>query len=308
MSRAYLGLGSNLGDRLANLAEALRRIEALPETWLLGVSHVYESVAWPSEEDPPYANAVALVDTRLEAVDLLGLLKDAEREMGRDMAAAPNAPRVVDLDILLVGDEEWVRADLTVPHPRMAERDFVITPLLELAPDAEYPDGTPVTRDRVRYGRVARVLGPVPGFADRAPAGETPERPAVPPSPRRVRTPLPGDEWVEVFRHPTESGEVGAPPSFVTAGWRPSVEASFAQVVLEQEGIPFAWDPFPPEDGADPYNFRRPFRLLVPASMLEEARRAIDEAGSAPFDFSEAYELAEAAEPAAGGDEGGDAT
>lgn len=293
--RVFLGLGSNLGDRLANLGEALRCIDEVPDVVLVAVSHAYESVAWPAEEDPPYANAVVLVESELELVDLLAQCADIEREMGRDQLAPRNAPRVIDIDILLAGWEEWERPELTVPHPRLAERDFAITPLLELDPNAQWPDGTPVTREHVTVGRITAVLGVIPGFEALTPGGEDVERPAVPPTPARVREPLPGDEWVEVLRHP-EGMDAGGLAALPVVGSVPPADAGFIEVVLTQEGIPFTWDPYSPGEVANPYNLTRPYRLLVPASMAPDAKRIIDEATEAPFDLSEAYELAEEAE------------
>ncbi|MDP2233692.1 MAG: 2-amino-4-hydroxy-6-hydroxymethyldihydropteridine diphosphokinase [Actinomycetota bacterium] len=295
--RVFLGLGSNMGDRLAHMSEALRAIEELPNTVLSGVSHVYESEAWPLPEDPPYTNAVAAIETRLMLPDMLGLLKEIEHSLGRDMLASRNAPRPIDLDILLAEDDEWNRPDLVVPHPRMAERDFVITPLLELAPDACYPDLSPVTRDGIRVGRITRVLGPVPGFADRTPSGDIAERPAVPPTPQRVRVPMPGEDWVEIYRESRGAGPVFGAGQYSPQDLSSALDASFMEVLLEQDGVPFAWDPFPPSSSAtDPYHLPRPFRLLVPASLAPQARELLEKAATAPFDWSEAMELADDAE------------
>ncbi len=290
----FLGIGSNMGDRLVNLGTALGRLDALPDVTLLCVSHAYESEAWPSPEDPPYANAVALIDTPTLLPELLVRLKEIERGMGRDLAAPRNSPRPIDLDILIAETDEWDRPDLKVPHPRIAERDFVVTPLLELDPDMRYPDGTPVTRGGIRVGRITSVLGVIPGFEVRTPAGDARERPPVPPTPDRVRTALPGEEWAEVYRRTADRPMVGMRLMFGAP--QSSLDASFAEVILAQDGVPFAWDPYPPEEGTDPYNLSRPFRLLVPASMAEHARRLLDDAAQAPFDWSEAEELAEQAE------------
>ncbi|MDO9108885.1 MAG: 2-amino-4-hydroxy-6-hydroxymethyldihydropteridine diphosphokinase [Coriobacteriia bacterium] len=295
--QVFLGLGSNMGDRLASMTSALRAIDTLPSTALSGVSHVYESEAWPLPEDPPYANAVAAIETRLMLPDLLALLKEIEHDLGRDMLASRNAPRPIDIDILLAEDDEWDRPDLVVPHPRMPERDFVITPLLELAPDARYPDLSPVTRDTIRVGRITRVLGPVPGFADRTPSGDIAERPAVPPTPHRVRMPMPGEDWVEVYRESRGAGPVFGAGQYSPQDLSSALDASFMEVLLEQDGVPFAWDPFPPSSSTTgPYHLPRPFRLLVPASMAPQARELLEKAASAPFDWSEAMELADEAD------------
>jgi len=274
VSRVYIGLGSNLGERLHNLAAALRHIDALPDTALLGVSDAYESEAWPSPADPPYANAVALVDTIVDPPELLLRLKDIECEMGRDPESPRNAPRIIDLDILLAGEDEWSRADLTVPHPCLAQRDFVITPLLELDPEVCWPDGSRVTREGVRVGKILGKLGPIPGFQDRASTSVARSHEA--------------EEWVAVYRHPSAYTSPGAPPNFIMGGVAPDAQVPFAQMVLRQEGIPFMWDPFDPTEATDPYGFRRPFTIMVPASMAERAKQVLREATAAPFDPGDA--------------------
>jgi len=277
----HIGLGSNIGDRLENLGEALKRVEALEGVTVLSVSEAVESAAWPNAEDPAYANAVAILDTQLTPDALLEQLKGIEGDMGRDLEAAPNSPRIIDLDILLAGDDEWVREDLTVPHPRMAERDFVITPLLVLDPEVRWPDGSPVTRQGVRVGRVTATLGSIPGFEHRAlrfsaeshASGDLPGR-----------EPLPGDEWVPIYKHPHAYTTPGAPPNFIMGGVAPDAQVPFAEMVLAQEGIPFVWDPFDPASATDPYGFRRPFVLMVPASMAVRAERLLKDVVAAPFD------------------------
>ena len=140
---AYLGLGSNLGDRIANLASAL---DALERAGLRveAVSSVYDTLPWgdppPGLAEPPrYANAAACVRGDLAPLDLLRLCKGIEVAAGRDLHAARNAPRVLDLDVLLVGDLELATPELEAPHPRMHLRAFVLVPLAEIAPDALHP-------------------------------------------------------------------------------------------------------------------------------------------------------------------------
>lgn len=279
--RIHVGLGSNIGDRLGNMGDALRRAEALDGVTVLAVSEAVESEAWPNAQDPAYANAVAVLDSRLAPDDLLEQLQGIEADMGRDSNAPRNSPRVIDLDILLAGADEWVREDLTVPHPRMAERDFVITPLLALDPDVRWPDGSAVTRQAVRVGRVTGTLGVIPGFEHRALRFPTDPH-ATGDLPRLE--PLPGDEWVAIYKHPHAYTAPGAPPNFIMGGVAPDAQVPFAEMVLEQEGIPFVWDPFDPASATDPYGFRRPFVLMVPASMAARAEQLIKDAVSAPFD------------------------
>jgi 2-amino-4-hydroxy-6-hydroxymethyldihydropteridine diphosphokinase len=163
VSIAFVGLGSNVGDRLENLSSALRAIAALDGVHVLDVSRAYESEPWGVAEQPLFTNAVARLDVRRGADALLAALKGIEEEMGR-LPSERFGPRVIDLDVLLYGDEEWAACDLVLPHPRLLERDFVVTPLLEIAPLVTLPDGTRVTAEGATAGRVVGDLGPVPGF------------------------------------------------------------------------------------------------------------------------------------------------
>lgn len=269
--RVHIGLGSNVGDRMRNLADALSSIDALEGVALLGVSKAVESRAWPDPSDPPYANAVALLETGIAPDALLEELLAIEAAMGRDHGASRNSPRVIDLDILLAETDEWVREDLRVPHPRMAEREFVIIPLLELDPGVEWPDGSPVTAERVTVGEVIATLGPVPGFEDRTPATR----------------PVSGEEWVPVFEHAMPKARFMTPPSFTHVPMHPDAVAPLVEMVLAQEGIPAAWDPFDPRQASDPYGLPRQFKLMVPSSMANAARELIQAALAAPFDGSE---------------------
>ena len=164
MTQVFIGLGSNVGDRVGNLAAALQRMSQLEGVHVLDVSRAYESEPWGVFDQPPFANAVALLDVRRGADALLAAFQRIEEELGR-VPTQRFGPRVIDLDILLFGDEEWDSPDLVLPHPRLLERDFVVRPLLEIAPQAALPDGTRVTKARATAGCVVGVLGPIPGFA-----------------------------------------------------------------------------------------------------------------------------------------------
>ncbi|HEX7891367.1 MAG TPA: 2-amino-4-hydroxy-6-hydroxymethyldihydropteridine diphosphokinase [Ramlibacter sp.] len=130
---AFIGLGANLGDPLRALREALQALDRLPGTRLVRSSRVYRS-APVDAGGPDYFNAVAQVDTRLDAPGLLAGLQAIEQAAGRERPYR-NAPRTLDLDLLLFGDARIASAALTVPHPRWRERAFVLLPLHELAPD-----------------------------------------------------------------------------------------------------------------------------------------------------------------------------
>ena len=138
MTRAYVGLGANLGEPRRQLTDALTAMSGLPETRLAGHSGFYRSAPVGYEDQPEFLNAVAALDTRLAPGVLLEGLQGIERRNGRERSF-PNAPRTLDLDLLLFGEEQIARPGLTVPHPRMHERAFVLQPLLELDPEISVP-------------------------------------------------------------------------------------------------------------------------------------------------------------------------
>jgi len=139
---AAVALGSNLssafGDREANLREALRRIGTLGRVAAVSSFHDTEPVGYM--EQPRFLNAAALIETELGPLELLLGLLEIERQMGRDRATAPaTGPRVIDLDLLLYGERVMETAELTLPHPAMHQRGFVLAPLAEIAPEMEHP-------------------------------------------------------------------------------------------------------------------------------------------------------------------------
>ncbi len=134
---AYVGLGSNLGDSLATLRWALEALAALPGSTLTHQSSIYAS-APVDATGPDYLNAVAQLQTGLTAPDLLAHLQALELQAGRERPYR-NAPRTLDLDLLLYGDARIDSPHLVVPHPRMGERAFVLLPLAELAPHRVTP-------------------------------------------------------------------------------------------------------------------------------------------------------------------------
>ena len=148
---AYIGLGSNLGDRLAWLEAGTAAIAGLPATTLVARSSVYESPPLQADGDD-YLNAVVQVRTAMTATELLHALQAVEARHGR-VRSHRNAPRTLDLDLLLWGDLEMRTPELTLPHPRLAERAFVLVPLAEIAPDLELPG-----QDRLA-ARLAAVRG-----------------------------------------------------------------------------------------------------------------------------------------------------
>ena len=134
---AAIALGSNLasewGDRAANLREAVRRVKRLGQ--VRAVSRFYDTAPVGYTDQPNFLNAAMLLETELEPVELMRALLAIERAMGRDRAlAVAKGPRVIDLDLLLMDDVVMVTEELTLPHPAMAQRRFVLEPLKQIAP------------------------------------------------------------------------------------------------------------------------------------------------------------------------------
>ena len=138
MIDAYVSIGTNLGDREAHLALALRRLAALPETTLVAVSPVFETEPVGPPPQGPYLNAAAHLRTRLAPRALLDALLAIERETGR-VRSVRNAARTLDLDLLLYGELTREDPALRLPHPRMHERAFVLVPLAEIDPSLHVP-------------------------------------------------------------------------------------------------------------------------------------------------------------------------
>lgn len=158
-----MALGSNLGDRAGPIRAALARMSDLPDTRVLRVSDLFETLPVGPGEQGLYLNAAAVLATTLPPGELLGGLLEAERALGRDRSSGERwGPRVIDLDLLLYGEQSLSEPGLTLPHPRMCERAFVLVPLAEVAGDWPVP-GTALTvgelaaradaRGVVRFGR-----------------------------------------------------------------------------------------------------------------------------------------------------------
>ena len=147
---AYIGLGGNLGDAATILRQAMAALKALPQTRLVRGSGLYRTPAWGMEQQPDFINAAAMVETLLAPRALLEGLLGIERDFGRRREGATRwGPRLLDLDLLLYGDIRIDEPGLTLPHPYLHERGFVLVPLLEIAPEAEIP-GLGSARDAAR--------------------------------------------------------------------------------------------------------------------------------------------------------------
>ena len=136
--RAYVALGANIGAPVQHLRAAVVDLAALPGTRVVARSSLYRSAPVGLVDQPDFINAVVAVDTGLEALPLLHALLAIEARHGR-VRSVPNAPRTLDLDLLMHGDAIVASAELTLPHPRMHERAFVLLPLLEIAPEVLLP-------------------------------------------------------------------------------------------------------------------------------------------------------------------------
>ncbi len=139
-SVCYLGLGANLGDREKNLTEALKRLARIPGLSVNKISSVYETPPVGVTDQPPFLNMVVELNVSLSPRELLEACQEIERDLGR-VRTRRWGPRPVDLDLLLWKDVTLRTADLELPHPRMLERQFVLVPLAEIAPDLVLPEG-----------------------------------------------------------------------------------------------------------------------------------------------------------------------
>jgi 2-amino-4-hydroxy-6-hydroxymethyldihydropteridine diphosphokinase len=136
---AYLSLGSNLGNREENIERALAALEK-KQIRIIKRSSLYETEPQDVADQPWFLNMAAACETPCFPLHLLGLVMRAERQLGRVRSGAtPRGPRSIDIDILLYGSMQMETPQLTIPHPRMLERRFVLEPLLEIAPDLRYP-------------------------------------------------------------------------------------------------------------------------------------------------------------------------
>ncbi len=138
MNKAYLLIGGNMGDRLANLRDAQMAIQVQIGTIVLS-SSVYETAAWGLEDQPSFLNQAFIVETNYTAQELLKKLLDIEQSMGR-IRQKPLGPRTIDLDIIFFNDQIIHTETLTIPHPQMQKRNFVLTPLNEIAPEFIHPE------------------------------------------------------------------------------------------------------------------------------------------------------------------------
>ena len=163
MPRAWVGIGSNMGDRIEYVRRALGAMAALPDTEFVTVSSLYDTVPVGATGQPRFLNAVAELSTGLKPVELLRELLAIEALHGR-VRDAVCGPRTLDLDLLLYDDVEMEAPELTLPHPRARGRAFVLVPLAEVSPDLRFPGESATVSEMVTLlddvDDVTRVGGP----------------------------------------------------------------------------------------------------------------------------------------------------
>lgn len=148
--RAYVGLGSNLGNPERQVQRAFTELATLPHTRFIKHSRLYKSAPVGPQDQPEYINAVALLETGLPAKQLLEQLLEIEQRHGRIRTSEHWGPRTLDLDLLLYGESRYTESSLTVPHPRLHQRAFVLYPLAELDPELHIPGQGPL-RDLLKH-------------------------------------------------------------------------------------------------------------------------------------------------------------
>lgn len=142
---AYIAIGSNLGDPVAQAQQAIQQLTQLPKSRLIAASSLYSSTPMGPQNQPDYINAVVAIQTNLTPLQLLDCTQAIEQEQGRVRKDERWGPRTLDLDIVLYGNEVINSERLTIPHYGMKEREFVLYPLAEIAPSLQLPDGTEVS-------------------------------------------------------------------------------------------------------------------------------------------------------------------
>jgi 2-amino-4-hydroxy-6-hydroxymethyldihydropteridine diphosphokinase len=158
MALCTLSLGANLGDRAATLRRALAELSAHPHLTVLAVSSVYETDAVAEEPQPDYLNLAVALETDLAPLELLHVTQEIEQRLGR-ARPYPDAPRTIDMDLLTCGAIMMRTPELTLPHPRMLQRQFVLVPLADVAPQLRVGDVPPVAELADRDDPSVRLVG-----------------------------------------------------------------------------------------------------------------------------------------------------
>ncbi len=148
---AFVGIGSNLAYPSRQVESAISRLSELPDARLIARSSLYRSTPFGGVEQPDFINAAVHLETNLSAHALLAALQEVERAHGRERDGQRWGPRVLDLDLLVYGVERFSESGLQVPHPGIAERNFVLLPLSEIAPDLHVPGLGPLSSIEINY-------------------------------------------------------------------------------------------------------------------------------------------------------------
>ena len=146
-SHIFLGLGSNMGDRYQNLKKGIDLLNNHPHIWVINQSHVYQSAPLYHKNQEDFYNMVVEIDTNLIPVDLLTQIKKIEKKAGRDSKSKKNMPRILDIDILAIGDLQIHSGLLEVPHLRISERKFVLKPWKDIASNFRLPESSATIAD-----------------------------------------------------------------------------------------------------------------------------------------------------------------
>ncbi|MFL6647597.1 MAG: 2-amino-4-hydroxy-6-hydroxymethyldihydropteridine diphosphokinase [Sulfurifustaceae bacterium] len=159
LARAYVGIGSNLESPVAQVRRGVAALERLPDSRLVGCSSLYRSAPVGITEQPDFINAACALDTTLEPRALMQRLLEIESAHGRTRGPTRGGPRTLDLDLLLYGELELASPELTLPHPRLHERAFMLYPLFEIAPTLDVPGRGAVATllERCDKGDVVRL-------------------------------------------------------------------------------------------------------------------------------------------------------
>lgn len=271
MTQAIVGIGGNIGDRMAYLRRMVRALDDVECVRVLEVSHAYETEPWGVPGQDTYYNAAVRIETSLRADELLDTCKDIERDLGREKTVR-FGPRTADLDILLFGDEEWASDHLTIPHASLLEREFAVRPLLDVVGDLRLPDGSLVTDQQVRVGRVLADLGPM----------ENPAGPQVwveqgeiqfmraPFRALEVDEQLVIGDWIAVGPARTERGGANTSTDF---------DLLWLEEVMADAEIPTTFYPHRPGESLSSYpGVVTEVRLFVPRDRIGDAHRAFEDA------------------------------
>ena len=136
----FLSLGSNLGDRYKNIMNGINLLNQHPHIWVVNQSYIYESSPMYNYNQNKFYNIVIEIETNILSIELLNVIKEIEKKLGRDLNSRKNMPRTLDIDILVFGDSTIQSDFLTIPHPRIKERNFVLKPWNDIAPDYIMPN------------------------------------------------------------------------------------------------------------------------------------------------------------------------